>query len=265
MTQDIDLWFFRKRKADKEQVKYRLFLFPPAGGDGSTYLHWEEKVPDFVETCFLKLPGRGPRILEPAIDNIDELTEQIADAIEPYTDLPFLFFGHSMGGLIAYGLTQKMQERNLTLPKRIIISSIKAPNYMNKFTESLTNDNDDKLYKKSDEEFLARISELGGIPQVLLETRELLDLILPTFKSDIKLCETYDPDSAKVLDVPFDVFGGNKDVIATKEELNGWKSYTSQSCSITVFPGNHFYFIDNPNILLFQICSRLNDMYLDVE
>ena len=242
-----------------------MFLFPPAGGDVSTYLHWEDLLPDYVEVCLVKLPGRGMRISEPAIDNLDELTEKLLAEMEKYMDLPFVFFGHSMGGLVAYGLAQKMQERNMNLPKKLMISSIKAPSYMKTFTECLTDDNNDKLYMKSDQEFLARVEKLGGIPQTLLDSKEFIELILPSFKSDMKLCETYNSEEAKILDIPFDIFGGNKDGIVNKEELNGWKMFTNKSCTITIFPGNHFYFMDNPTILLFQISNIFHDLYFEIE
>ncbi len=263
MKVEMDQWFLCKQKNKGRKIEYRIFLFPPAGGDVSTYLHWEDLLPDFVEVCFVKLPGRGMRISEPAIDDLDELTEQLLVGIERYNDLPFVFFGHSMGGLVAYGLAQKMQERNMKMPEKLMISSIKAPSYMNRFTESLTEDNDDKLYKKSDKEFLSRVEKLGGIPKILLDSKGFLELILPYFKRDMKLCETYDPANAKVLDIPFEIFGGNKDGIVNREELNGWKKFTSRSCAVTIFPGNHFYFLDNPTTLLFQISNAFHDMYFE--
>lgn len=53
---------FFKRNAEKSEIRLRLFLFPPAGGDVSTFLHWEEQMPRDVETCLVRLPGRGARI-----------------------------------------------------------------------------------------------------------------------------------------------------------------------------------------------------------
>lgn len=262
MQQDVELWFLRKRHVEKSQVRYRLFLFPPAGGDVSTYLKWDERLPQNVETCFLKLPGRGMRICEPAIDNLEVLIEMLLKEIEKYNDKPFIFFGHSMGGLIAYNLAQKMSCNKMRLPERIIISSMKAPNFMDTFSESLTNNKEDKLYNKEDNEFFSRVKNLGGIPQTLMDNKEFMNLILPTFRCDMKLCETYDATTATKLDIPLDIYGGNRDIVAKKEELEGWRKYTTKNCSTTIFSGNHFYFLDNPNILLFQISSRLNDIYL---
>ncbi|GAA0389000.1 alpha/beta fold hydrolase [Paenibacillus motobuensis] len=238
----------------------RLFLFPPAGGDVSTYLQWEEKMPSFVETAFVRLPGRGARMMEPAIDEIGALTERLAEEIKPYTDIPYVLFGHSMGGLVAYELTQRLYSRNIALPDCIMISSIKAPHHMNSFTECLTADGNDKLYLKSDAEFIERIIGLGGIPEAFSENREFLQLILPTFRKDMKLCETYCSEGARALPVPFEIYGGSRDAVATRTELEGWKDYTTRKFAFTLFQGNHFYFVDNPNTLLFHMRARLVDI-----
>lgn len=260
MKQEVKPWFFCKRKAEKSDVRLRLFLFPPAGGDVSTYLHWEEQMPRYVETCFVRLPGRGARIMEPAIDQVDVLTDRLVEEMRAYTDVPYVLFGHSMGGLISYELTRRLYRQGLKLPEYLIISSMKAPNYMNKFTESLTEDGNDKLYLKNNTEFLDKIISLGGIPDAFSENREFLELILPTFRKDMKLCEMYNPDGAEAVPVSFDIYGGNRDNIAAKNELEGWKNYTTKKYAITIFQGNHFYFAENPNMVLFHLRNKLIDI-----
>ncbi|WP_339224138.1 alpha/beta fold hydrolase [Paenibacillus sp. FSL H8-0332] len=260
MKQEVKPWFFFKRNIEKSEIRLRLFLFPPAGGDVSTFLHWEEQMPRDVETCLIRLPGRGARITEPAIDNVDILTDLLLQEMKEYTDVPYVLFGHSMGGLVSYELTQKIYKQGLNLPEYVIISSMKAPNYMNKFTESLTEDGNDKLYLKSNAEFMDTIISLGGIPDAFSENREFLELILPTFRKDMKMCETYNPETAQAVPVSFDIYGGNRDSIATKKELEGWKKYTTQKYVLTLFQGNHFYFMDNPNMLLFHLRNKLMDI-----
>lgn len=260
MKQEVKPWFFFKRNVEKSEVKLRLFLFPPAGGDVSTYLNWEEQMPKHVETCFIRLPGRGARILEPAMDDVEVLTDALLEEIQHYTDVPYVLFGHSMGGLVAYELTQKLYKQGMNLPEVVMISSMKAPNYMNKFTESLTEDGNDKLYLKSNAEFIDKIISLGGIPEVLSDNRDFLEIILPTFRKDMKLCEMYNPDGAQAVPVSFEIYGGNRDNIATKTELEGWKNFTTEKYAITIFQGNHFYFIDNPNMLLFHLRNKLMDL-----
>lgn len=260
MRQEVKPWFFFKRTADKSAITLRLFMLPPAGGDVSTYLHWEEELPGDVELGLVRLPGRGARLAEPAFDRAEALTEVLADEIAAYTDLPYVLFGHSMGGLLAYELVQKLHQRGMRLPETVIISSMKAPCYMDKFTESLTADAGDKLYLKSNDDFINTIIGLGGIPEALIQNREFLQLILPTFRQDMKLCETYNPDDAQTVPVSFEIYGGNRDSIATREELEGWRAYTEGNFTLTLFQGGHFYFADHPQVVLFHLRNKLIDI-----
>ncbi|MFD2877091.1 thioesterase II family protein [Paenibacillus rhizoplanae] len=127
---------------------------------------------------------------------------------------------------------------------------------MNKFTESLTEDANDKLYLKSDAEFMDTIISLGGIPDAFSENREFLELILPTFRKDMKMCETYNPETAQAVPVSFDIYGGNRDSIATKKELEGWKKYTTQkNTHLPSFRGTIFLFLWIIPICCCSICA----------
>lgn len=46
-----------------------------------------------------------------AIDNMDILTDLLLQEMKEYTDVPYVLFGHSMGGLVSYELTQKYINR----------------------------------------------------------------------------------------------------------------------------------------------------------
>ncbi|TYA15452.1 thioesterase [Paenibacillus faecis] len=260
MIQEVQRWFMFKRKRSKSEIRLRLFLFPPAGGDVATYLRWEEDMPEFVETCFVRLPGRGARFAEPSIDRMDRLIHSLSEEIKEYTDIPYVLFGHSMGGLVVYELARRMQHLGWRLPEGLVISCVRAPHHMNRFTESLTDNNDDKLYMKSDAEFLDNIVQLGGIPGVLRQNRDFLEMILPTFRRDMKLCETYQPENAAPLPISIEVYGASRDHLAKGDELEGWKRYTSKTFALTMFQGNHFYFADQPGPVLAHLRNKLIEL-----
>ncbi|MFD2877090.1 thioesterase II family protein [Paenibacillus rhizoplanae] len=99
---------FSKETSKSPKSDYACFFVPSCGrGCFNLFLHWEEQMPRDVETCLVRLPGRGARITEPAIDNVDILTDLLLQEMKEYTDVPYVLFGHSMGGLVSYELTQK--------------------------------------------------------------------------------------------------------------------------------------------------------------
>src|ERR1700741_5310415 len=80
----------------------RLFCFPYAGGSASKYRQWRDFLPAGAELCAIQLPGREQRIVEPALRRMDDAVNALVHALLPYVDRPFVFFGHSMGAVIAY-------------------------------------------------------------------------------------------------------------------------------------------------------------------
>ena len=64
--------------------KVRLFCFPFAGAGASMYHGWHRAFHEEMEVCAVQLPGRESRMREPRITDAIALSQQIADAIEPY-------------------------------------------------------------------------------------------------------------------------------------------------------------------------------------
>src|SRR5437868_14379522 len=87
----------------------RLFCFPYAGGSSAIYHAWQRHLPPSVEVCAVELPGRGGRHREEPFDRIEPLVEALAQALLPYLDRPFAFFGHSMGSLLSFELARLLR------------------------------------------------------------------------------------------------------------------------------------------------------------
>lgn len=91
-----------------------LFCFPFAGGGASAYNSWIQKMQGKITVCPIQLPGREERIMEKPysnmIDMLDELEETIWESIKG----SYAFWGHSMGGKIAYELERRMEKRGKT-------------------------------------------------------------------------------------------------------------------------------------------------------
>src|SRR5467141_1404547 len=94
-------WVFGSSRDPSSRPKCRLFCFPHAGGAGSDYRKWPADFPPEIEVLPIQLPGRGNRWNEPPIERMAVLVERLASALAPRLDVPFAFFGHSMGCFVA--------------------------------------------------------------------------------------------------------------------------------------------------------------------
>lgn len=253
-------WLFRKSGIGSCSADMRLFLIPPAGGDIITYAGWERYLPSNVELCIICLPERGKRSNETMIPDCDVIAEQIVEGMKDSLDLPYVIFGHSMGALLSYVVAVKCLQKGLPLPKRLMLSASKTPKDMNNFTqdfagtESIQNQ---KVYELDDEGLKEKIFRIGGVPDIVKEDEKYMDSLLKVFRKDLQLCEEYVQKEMVSLPIPLTVYGGNDDILVSKEELEHWKEYSTEDVSITMFPGNHFYFTRNLISFLFHVNMQL--------
>lgn len=227
----------------------RLFLFPYAGGGPASFRTWPAALPSQVETWIAHYPGRGSRFKEAAIKDIPALAAGLFEAIRPYLEKPFAFFGHSMGGLVAFELTRQVQQHGLPLPRALQVSACGAPG---------APDPHPHLHTLPDQEFLRALEELNGIPAEAMEVPELMELLLPTIRADFEAVEKYEsqPDGLP-LHCTIVAFGGLDDPRVRPERLGGWSSLTSAGFRSLFFPGDHFFIDTNRQAVIASIVEGL--------
>ncbi|HWC98902.1 MAG TPA: thioesterase domain-containing protein [Candidatus Sulfopaludibacter sp.] len=203
----------------------RLFCFPFAGG-GATWF-------PAPNACPVRLPGRESRLAEAQFEKMRPLVEALAAAIEPYLDLPYAFFGHSMGAAVAFELTRELRRRGRALPRILIASAARAPQFRRGHVPTPA---------PSDADFLAELRRLGGMPDEVLDDPALLHTILPALRADATLYRNYSYTDDAPLDCPIRAYGGIDDTRITREHLDAWSEQTTANFATRLFPGGHFYF-----------------------
>ncbi|MET7784596.1 thioesterase II family protein [Streptomyces mirabilis] len=202
----------------------RLFVFPHAGAGASAY-RLAAYLPDTVEVCTVQLPGRENRLAEPALTSLDDAVAALAPLIADHTDLPYAFFGHSMGSLIAFETARRLRALGTRLPDRLFLSGMRAPGLPDR----------DLRHTLPDDKLLAT-AEFGGVDA------ELQELLLPLLRADLTLCETYTHRAEAPLPCPLTVLAGSDDDSVDGTELAGWREHTSADFELHLFPGApHLY------------------------
>jgi len=199
----------------------------------------------------VELAGRGKRIFDPLYNTLEEAVDDSFQMIsEDLEKMPYAFFGHSMGGIISYELACKTRKENLPEPVHIFFSGRGAPH--------IPYDEDEELfYDLPDDQFKAKIMELGGTPREFFEHPELLEVIMPLMRSDFKIAETY-THTSKIIPFNFDisVFIG-KDEDVNPEQMHGWKDINNKLLSVYYFNGTHFFINDETERIIKIINNTL--------
>ena len=97
----------------------------------------------------------------------------------------------------------------------------------------------------------------GGIPQVVLDNPELLQLTLPCLRADFTVFETYEYAVQPPLDCPISAFGGTDDRYVRREALEPWAAQTTRAFSLRMLTGDHFFLQDHRASLLTAIAAAL--------
>eukprot|EP01135_Chromosphaera_perkinsii_P002594 Nk52_evm110s224 gene=Nk52_evmTU110s224 len=231
-----------------EQVRpdahVRLFCFPWAGGAASSFTGWSQVLSSDVEVLCVQLPGRGSRIKEELISDMNELSNQLCQMLLPYMDKPFYVFGHSAGALIGFDFVKELTMRGLPTPVRLMVSGCSPPHLQ---SEKLPDG-----WLTDDSIMVSLLREWGGTPESILKDPNALEMVLPLLRADLQLINSYFhemPEGAKCpVNVPLAVYGGKEDENAEPETLKLWSQLSSCESDIHVYEGGHFYFLDLPDM-----------------
>lgn len=215
-----------------EAADARLICFPYAGGGVPVFRNWHAPLAPRVEVSVAQLPGRGSRIHEKPHTRLAPIVEALLAELRGRLDKPLLFFGHSLGALVAFEVSRAMRRSDLPMPQHLLVSGRGAPH--------LSNPNP-PLHHLPDDQLLSALGKLNGTPADLLAHRELMQLMLPVIRADFEAGATYLCPSEPPLPVPITVFGGLADPRWAREHLQAWQAQTTAAFEVKMVEGDHFF------------------------
>lgn len=242
-------WFFVPRRLTSPRI--RVFCFPYAGGSATLFRDWPKALPDDVELVGIQLPGRAFRLKDPAFTDMSCLLDELEGLLSPHLEVPFVFYGHSMGSLVAFELVRRFQAKGQALPKLVFLSGRRAPHLV-------TNGADVK--SMDDEAFIDHLRGLGGTPDEIINNRRLMNLILPSLRADFELLYKWKHQDGELLSMPLRVAGGKEDKPIKQEDLEAWSRYTRAGFSVQMFKGGHFFVHDAEDELLPWLSGTLANL-----
>jgi surfactin synthase thioesterase subunit len=193
----------------------------------------------------VQYPGRQDRRAEPNIDNIPRLADAIFPALRPLTDRPLAFFGHSMGAVLAYEVALRLEQDGAAPLSRLYVSGRRAPS---RYRPEI-------VHQQGDEGIIAELQQFNGTNSDLLGDPETLEMILPAIKSDYRAIETYRDTTGRSVNAPIVAIIGDNDPKVTIDEAEAWAEHSTGAFDLRVFPGGHFYLVDQSR----QVIQLISD------
>lgn len=226
-----------RKAADPNAVK-QVVMFPFGGGSGYSYMELINGIDRDVEVIVINPPGHFFDEGKP-LESIPAMVYLYSTNLRPILKESPLFFGHSIGGIVAYEVCKELRKaHNIT---KMVISSVNPPHCIMDEVDMHSSMDTGTLVERS--------AKMGGMPQVFKEEPALLESFITGLRGDLKALENFvPPKPAEVdrIDVEVVVLYSDRDYIVHTSKLKEWEYYLRCKEYIS-FPGDHFYLFEPSN------------------
>ncbi|MFT4295994.1 MAG: alpha/beta fold hydrolase [Micropruina sp.] len=221
------LWHQRRDPRGRQ-----LILFPYLGGFGASYNALIPRLSPGWDVWSVNPPGHGPSA-GPPIARLAPLVDRYVAEIGPMLRPGAVFFGHSMGGIVAYCVLAALgRRRRRTLPGALVLSACRAPRDLPPGA----------WQQATDDQLLDHLIGLGAIPEQIATDRSLVEFFLPAFRADYGVLEDARGLRPAPLDVPSWLILGDRDPQTPAGTPRAWQDYLVPRLRLRVLAGEgHMY------------------------
>ena len=191
---------------------FQVISFPYVGGYANSYQNLAKEFDHDVEFWVANPPGHGGSKL-PLAENIDDVVQQYADCAARIIKPDCVFFGHSMGAVVAYCLANYFQTRkeDAIQPKALVISASGTPGSWNS-----------SYSKLSDDALVELMISFGAVAEELINEHDFLLSLAPVFRSDYRILESAAEKKLAPISIPVFLLWGQNDKAVTLQDLLKW-------------------------------------------
>jgi surfactin synthase thioesterase subunit len=243
-------------------AKARLFCFPFAGGGLVSFRAWGELFGDAIEVVAVEAPGRGTRINEAPIDDLDAFVGNLLPEMISWLDRPSAFFGHCLGGLTMYATLCALPKAYMRFVKHAFACGVRPPQLLKRKGEF----EDDMAYDMMlHREFDARVPPYAQTDEIfadiirqfdtpaankMLEIPRLRKVLLPTIRAEFAMAYKYEHRPVEPFSFPISSFVGDADPWVSEEDSGRWGDLTGGGFINHVCKGSHFLMAEDGDYIL---------------
>lgn len=224
------------RPRRRPQALRTLVCLGFCGGGAGAYLSWADLLGPDTELAVVCYPGREGRFAQDYARDWDELAEDTVAAVRAVAaERPYVLFGHSMGGWMAFDVAARIEERGGPVPAALVVSAANAP------SRGLTPQDMFPSHDDSDLQLLDWMRAFGLMPQHVIGDPDLQDMALELMRADIAVRDTFRHRDGAAVAVPLQVLRGAEDEVIDPLTVAQWRDLATGDYRHDVLPGGHFY------------------------
>jgi surfactin synthase thioesterase subunit len=250
-------------------AKARLFCFPYAGGGLVSFRGWARSLSDEIELVAVEAPGRGTRINETAVGDIDTFVRELMPELLEWLDRPSAFFGHCLGGLTMFTTLRALPAQRAHFVKHAFACGVRPPHLLRRrgefednlaYSVMLHHDYDVSIppYAQPDDLFVYIVRQFDT-PDAdkMLEIPKLRKVLLPAIRAEFGMAYNYDYRPGEPFSFPISSFVGDADPWVSDEDSVAWGALTRATFTNHLRKGSHFLMKDDGAYILQTIEKEL--------
>jgi medium-chain acyl-[acyl-carrier-protein] hydrolase len=220
-----------------------LFCFPHAGGSAAHFRGLAAALAGAYDIWAANLPGHGARWQETPRQALAGLAGEVTGAflahmtLEGRAERPFAFLGLSVGARLAFEVARELRRRGERLPFCLYAVACPAPQWER---------HPRGWFALPQEALLTELQRHNGLPEALLAEPDLLALLLPALRADLRMMDTAGYRAEAPFTFPIFAWGGTQDRLVSVEEVEAWRAQTNGLFERILFAGDHFFLYAAP-------------------
>ncbi|BBY15867.1 thioesterase II family protein [Mycolicibacterium litorale] len=223
-----------------------LFIFPHAGGSAAEYKPFARGFTMDAKRIAVQYPGRADRHDVQDISSISALADEIHPMLAPsMVGARVAFFGHSMGGLIAFDIARRVEQAGGRI-EALFVSASPAPGHGG--YEQL---------RGSDAELLDMVATMTGTDSRFVGG-QFGATVLKTLRS-YGAITGYSCPPGTAVSCPIYAYAAADDAAVSYESICAWSDFTTGGFSVRTVSGDHFYITEHVSEVVTDIEQRIAD------
>lgn len=224
----------------------RVICFHAMGGAASQFNSFLVNPLEDIDLIAVQLPGRENRAEEPIPANIPEIVAEVLAELEQSLGPADVFWGHSLGGIIAFEVMRELRRQGKPLPRLLITSTI-APQLAH------------WLQRR---ELFLQISSEEASPEYVMAVSQYVEgadfarSMLPMMRKDSSLMLGYRYTEEDMFDVPITAIAARKDDVVYRDEVAAWGAH-SKRFNLVDMDGDHWSVVQKNPGLMWKTISDL--------
>jgi surfactin synthase thioesterase subunit len=227
-------------------VQARVVCLGQAGAGAAAFRDWPALMPG-VEVAAVRLPGRENRFVEPPLESLAEVVTALRALLAGDALPETVLVGICSGALVLFELARALHADGDPLPAGLVAVSQPAPS----FAAAL------RAAPLSELPIRDALERSGYSDAAILESDEMMAVIEPAFRADLRLGEQYEYAPREPLPLPIAAVYSREDASITRDSMAAWASESSQELSLLELErGDHLFATDEGVRLLTATLAR---------